>query len=117
MHHVDAHHHFWHPARGDYGWMPPDDPVISRPYTAADLAGSLRSTGVHQTVLVQAAPSVAETDYLLGIADAVPHVEKVVGWIDFEDPAQFQTLKRLAGHPRFSGVRPMIQDIPDDNQV
>ena len=31
MDRIDAHHHFWHPARGDYDWMPADDPVLSRP--------------------------------------------------------------------------------------
>ncbi len=112
---VDAHHHFWHPARGDYGWMPQDDPVLSRPYGPADLAPGLAKTGVAQTVLVQAAPTTEETEYLLGIADATPHVAGVVGWIDFEDPTQARTLERLAQHPKFKGVRPMIQDLPDDD--
>lgn len=111
---IDAHHHFWNPARGDYGWMPADDPVLSRAYGPADLARGLAATGVTRTVLVQAAPSTAETEYLLGIADATDHVAAVVGWIDFEDPRQIDTLRRLARHPKFVGVRPMIQDIADD---
>lgn len=111
---IDAHHHFWHPARGDYGWMPPDDPVLSRPCGPADLAPALTATGVARTILVQAAPTTAETEYLLGIADATDHVAAVVGWIDFEDPGQIDTLRRLARHPKFVGVRPMIQDIADD---
>lgn len=112
---IDAHQHFWHPARGDYGWMPENDPVISRPYSPADLSGFLQNASVTQTVLVQAAPTVAETEYLLGIADATPHVAKVVGWIDFEDASQIDTLRQFASHPKFAGVRPMIQDLPDDN--
>ena len=24
---VDAHQHFWDPARGDYGWLKPDNPI------------------------------------------------------------------------------------------
>ncbi len=111
---IDSHHHFWNPARGDYGWMPPDDPVLTRPYGPADLAASLSATGVERTVLVQAAPSVEETEYLLGMADATPHVAAVVGWINFEDPGQRSVLERLAKHPKFVGVRPMIQDLPDD---
>ncbi len=113
MTHIDAHHHYWHPARGDYGWMPADDPILSRPYSPADLAPALQATDVTRTVLVQAAPSVEETEYLLGIADSTPHVAAVVGWIDFEDTSQITTLERLARHPKFVGVRPMIQDIPD----
>ncbi len=72
-------------------------------------------THVSQTVLVQAAPTVNETEYLLGIADASPTVAKVVGWIDFGDKRELETLKRLADHPKFAGVRPMIQDLPDDD--
>ncbi len=111
---IDAHQHYWHPARGDYGWMPADDPVLTRPYGPDDLAPALAATGVARTVLVQAAPSLEETAYLLGIADATPSVAAVVGWIDFEDPGQRRTLERLAAHPKFRGVRPMIQDIADD---
>ncbi len=111
---IDAHQHFWHPARGDYSWMPPDHAVLSRPYGPADLEPALFATGISRTVLVQAAPSVEETGYLLGIADCTPHVAAVVGWIDFEDPQQRNTLQRLARHPKLVGVRPMIQDIPDD---
>lgn len=112
---VDAHQHFWNPARGDYGWMPPDDPILSRVYMPADLLKSLKSTDVCQTVLVQAAPTTAETEFLLGIAEDSPLVAKVVGWIDFEDPNELQTLRRFAEHPKFAGVRPMIQDIPEDD--
>lgn len=112
---IDAHQHFWHPARGDYGWMSQDDPVLSRPYGPADLADSATNANITQTVLVQAAPSIAETEYMLGIADSTSHVAAVVGWIDFERPDQIDTLRRFAAHPKFVGVRPMIQDIPDKN--
>lgn len=111
---IDAHQHFWHPARGDYVWMPPNDPVLTRRYCPNDILACLTATGVEHTVLVQAAPSVEETEYMLGIADSTPHVAKVVGWINFEDRTQRTTLERLAKHPKFVGVRPMIQDIPDD---
>ena len=111
---IDAHQHFWHPRRGDYGWMPADDPILSRPYTPAVLWPQLQAAGIAGTVLVQAAPTVAETEYMLGIADATPWVRGVVGWVDFEDAGQAATLRRLAGHRGFKGVRPMIQDLPDD---
>jgi L-fuconolactonase len=111
---VDAHQHFWNPGRGDYGWMPKDDPVLSRVYGPADLAPQLATHDIARTVLVQAAPSVAESEYMLGIADACGFVAGVVGWVDFEAPSDRAELERLAGHPLFKGVRPMIQDLPDD---
>lgn len=113
MERIDAHQHYWNPARGDYDWMPQDDPVLARVYGPADLAPELAAQGIGRTVLVQAAATVAETDYLLGIADATPSVAGVVGWVDFERPEDRAVLERLAGHPKFLGVRPMIQDIPD----
>jgi L-fuconolactonase len=110
---IDAHQHYWHPSRGDYDWMPMDNPVLARPYAPEDLAPALDTFGISKTVLVQAAASIEETEYLLGIADATPSVGAVVGWIDFEDPAHLKHLQRLKTHPKFAGVRPMIQDIAD----
>ncbi|WP_343082308.1 amidohydrolase family protein [Ostreiculturibacter nitratireducens] len=115
MEQIDAHQHYWNPARGDYDWMPKDDPILARPYGPADLAPQIAAHGVTKTVLVQAAATVNETEYLLGIADATDHVAGVVGWVDFEKPSDIEHLKRLAEHPKFKGVRPMIQDIPDDD--
>ena len=112
---IDAHQHFWQPARGDYDWMPDDDPILSRPYFPSHLKETLAGADVARTVLVQAAATVEETEYMLGIADATDSVGAVVGWVDFEARDVSETLARLAGHPLFSGVRPMIQDIPDDD--
>ncbi len=110
---IDAHQHYWEPRRGDYHWMPQDDPILARKYAPADLAASLGKHGIAGTVLVQAAATVEETEYMLGIADASETVAAVVGWVDFENPGHLDRLKRLARHPKFVGVRPMIQDIPD----
>ena len=90
-----------------------DNAILARSYGPADMAPFLAAAGVDYTVLVQAAATVQETEYMLGIADATPHVAGVVGWMDFENPDDLAHLKRLAKHPKFLGVRPMIQDIPD----
>jgi len=112
---IDAHQHFWHPKRGDYDWMPMDNAILARPYHPEDLTPLLAPHGIERTVLVQAAATVSETEYMLGIADATPSVAAVVGWVNFEDPSHRAHLERLAEHPKFVGVRPMIQDIPDDD--
>lgn len=110
---IDAHQHFWNPARGDYDWMPKDNPVLSQIYRPADLKPALNGLGIDATVLVQAAASISETEYMLGIADATPFVAGVVGWVDFESASDQAELERLSLHPKFLGVRPMIQDIED----
>lgn len=112
---IDAHQHYWEPGRGDYGWMPKDNAILNRAYAPRDMVPLLDKHQIDATVLVQAAPTVAETEYMLGLADGSDRVAGVVGWINFEDPGQRATLERLADHPKFKGVRPMIQDIPDDD--
>jgi L-fuconolactonase len=111
---IDAHQHFWNPARGDYDWMESEGAKpLRRTIMPQDLAPHLKAHGIDKTVLVQAAPTIAETDYMLGIADATESVAKVVGWVDFESRDDLKQLTRLKQHPKFAGVRPMIQDLPD----
>jgi len=112
---VDAHQHFWARARGDYGWLETIDAVkpIRQDYYPADFEAYRARHGIKRTVLVQAAPSIEETEYMLGLADATPWIAKVVGWVDFENPDHRRHLERWARHAKFSGVRPMIQDIAD----
>ncbi len=112
---IDSHQHFWNPARGDYDWMPKGDAVLDRVYLPGDLVGTLVRYQIDGTVLVQAAATVAETEYMLGLADGSDFIKGVVGWVDFESPSDVKVLQRLKGHPKFKGVRPMIQDIPDDD--
>jgi L-fuconolactonase len=112
---VDAHQHFWRIARGDYGWMDASEAVapIRRDILPADIEAHLKRWRIDRTVLVQAAPTVFETEYMLGLADATPFIGKVVGWVDFEKAEDRRHLERFAKHPKFAGVRPMIQDIAD----
>lgn len=112
---VDAHHHIWTLARGDYGWLTPDLAAIYRDYTLKDLAPLLEHAGVATTVLVQAAPTVAETRFLLDVAQRSGGIVKgVVGWVDFTGADAIPTLTRFARQGMLKSVRPMLQDIADD---
>jgi len=112
---IDSHQHFWEVARGDYGWLVPGVGRIYRDFGPDDLLPHLRACGVDATVLVQAAPTLSETEYLLDIAERTPRVLGVVGWIDFEAADAARQIDRLAARPKLRGIRPMIQDIPDDD--
>ena len=74
---IDSHQHFWNPKRGDYDWMPMDNEILARVYGPRDLEPHLLAAGIDQTVLVQAAATVEETEYMLGIADASPRIAGV----------------------------------------
>lgn len=84
---IDSHQHFWSLARGDYPW--PDESVaaIFRDFGPQDLIELLETTGISQTVLVQATDSIAETDFLLDIADQSSFVKGGVGWVDLDNTA------------------------------
>ncbi len=111
---IDSHQHFWNPNRGDHGWMENEGArPLRRTIMPKDLLPHLKAHGIDKTVLVQAAPTVNETEFMLGIADATDFVAKVVGWVDFENRDDLKHLARLKNHPKFAGVRPMIQDLPD----
>ncbi len=111
---IDSHQHFWARARGDYEWLTEDLGVLYADFGPLDLFPLLKECGITSTVLVQAAATVEETKYLLSIADENQFIAGVVGWIDMDAPsAAIDTLQEFAQHPKFVGVRPMIQDIVD----
>ena len=114
MNGVDAHHHVWSLARGDYGWLTPALAPIYRDFSLAEMAPLAQAAGVATTVLVQAAATLAETQYLLDVAaKSGGFVRGVVGWVDLSDKNAFATLESLAINPLFKSVRPMLQDLPD----
>ena len=112
---IDAHQHFWRLARGDYGWLTPALPAIHRDFGPADLAPILARHGIERTVLVQAAPTIAETRWLLDIAHRTPFVGGVVGWADFDANDAPEAIAALAQDRKLVGLRPMVQDIGDDD--
>ncbi len=112
---IDAHQHFWRPSRGDYGWLTPQaHPAICRTFLPADLEPMLIDAGIERTILVQAAPTGAETDYLLKHAEETPFVVGVVGWADLEAADAPARITAMASNPALLGLRPMLQDLDDD---
>jgi L-fuconolactonase len=112
---IDAHQHFWRLDRGDYGWLAPKLASIYCNFLPDDLAPLLERHGIEGTILVQAAPTDDETRFLLAIAETTSFVLGVVGWTDFEAPDAADVIARLAEHRALVGLRPMVQDIDDDD--
>ncbi len=112
---IDAHHHLGRIARGDYGWLTPALAPIYRDFSLDDLAPYLGAARVDGTILVQAAPTAAETMFLLGIAERAEVVCGVVGWTDFDAADALARIDELAMQRLLVGLRPMVQDIGDDD--
>lgn len=108
---IDAHQHFWRLGRGDYDWPNQTVAPIFRDFEPDELAPLLTNCGITRTVLVQATPTVAETDCLLEIASRTPFVAAVVGWVDLTAPDAVDQIDRLATNPALKGLRPMLQSI------
>lgn len=114
---IDAHQHFWRVSRGDYGWMSPTMPILYRDYLPADLAPLLQAAEIDCTILVQAAQTEAETEFLLELADHTPFVAGVVGWLELDDDGFPGRLERFRQNSKFVSVRPMLQDLADDAYI
>ncbi len=112
---IDAHQHFWKLDRADYGWLTPELKMLYRDFLPDDLSPILETAAIDGTVLVQAAPTIRETEFLLALAEQHSFIKGVVGWVDFESSTATGEIRRLAAHPSLVGLRPMIQDIPDPN--
>jgi L-fuconolactonase len=110
---IDSHQHYWSLARGDYGWLTPELAPIYRDFGPDDLKPLLARGNIDRTILVQAAPSEAETQHLLDLARTEPTVAGVVGWVDFEGSDGTQRIATAAEDRLLVGLRPMMQDIPD----
>ncbi|MGA0132759.1 MAG: amidohydrolase family protein [Opitutales bacterium] len=110
---LDAHQHFWSYDAAQYPWIPPGSP-LHRDWLPEDLEALQRPLGLDGSVAVQARQTVAESDWLLGLADRYPRIRAVVGWVDLRSDRVEADLARLSAHPKFVGVRHVVQDEPDD---
>ena len=104
---MDPHQHFWSLSDPWFEWPTPELASIYQDVGPKDLSPLLRASGVDETVLVQVAPRIAETDHLLDIAHRTEFVSGVVGWVNLDESTSIGDLERLAARPKFVGIRPM----------
>jgi L-fuconolactonase len=117
---IDAHFHSWQLSRGDYGWLTPAMGAIYRDVAVADWQKLATPQGITGGILVQAAPTVAETIHLLSLAESNPAVLGglwVVGWVDFTTADAVLQIEQLAKYPKLKGLRPMLHDLPDPTWI
>jgi L-fuconolactonase len=114
---IDAHQHYWSLGLGHNDWPPADLAPIFRDFGPDDLRPLIKAAGVAKTVLVQAAPNAQETAFLLDLAEREDTVAAVVGWVDVWSPSAPADLERLKHHPKFRGIRPVLQGIADTVRI
>ena len=110
---IDSHHHLWHYSKEDYPWIPEGSP-LAQDQLVNELESVTSESGVTGTVVVQARQVIEESDFLLSLADQTDRIKAVVGWVPLIDENVSADLERLAAHPKFKGVRHVLQDEPDE---
>ena len=113
---VDAHHHFWDPARVHYPWLTDELAPIQRRFGPEDLGPLVAQAGIDRTILVQTRSSLDETHEFLATAAANDFIGGVVGWLDLADPAAAEVIAALRNGGDGSwlvGIRHQVHDEPD----
>lgn len=110
---IDSHHHLWSYSKEQYPWIPPDS-ALAKDHLILELEAATAAAGVDGTVVVQARQTLAETDWLLDLADQTPIIQGVVGWVPLIDPNVEESLGKLTQHPAFKGVRHVLQEECDE---
>lgn len=110
---LDTHHHLWAYNTQEYDWIPAESP-LAQDQLLPQLQQATSAAGVSGTIAVQARQVTAESDALLKMADEGELIRGVVGWVPLIDADVPADLERLALHPKFAGVRHVLQEEPDE---
>ena len=113
---IDAHQHFWDPARATYPWMIDALAPIRRRFGPEDLRPLLAANGVDRTILVQTRSSLDETREFLATAAQHDFIAGVVGWVDLAASNVAEELTSLRAGPggaKLVGIRHQAHDEAD----
>ncbi len=102
---LDSHVHVWELSRGDYTWISPDNPILFQDRLPSQLEPLLSKHNVAGIVLVEAASTVEETEYMLELAERYSWIQGVVGGLDIAGPSFEEDYKRLRANSKFVGIR------------
>jgi len=117
---VDSHHHFWDRSldQFDNSWQESDNlKPICRTYLPEHLKPLIDAAGVDKTVFVQTQHNVEENRWVLGLAEANDWIAGVVGWVDLASPDCESQIEEFKDHPKFAGIRHVVQDEPNDEFI
>ena len=114
---IDAHHHLWRYNAEEYPWMSERMDVLRRDFEAEELQMLADAHSVVGTVVVQARQTLAETDWLLDIAERTRLIGGVVGWVPLASPVLERDLDRLHARQMLKGVRHVLHDEADPNYM
>lgn len=113
---IDTHLHSWDLQKVRYSWLDGDTSILAQNYYPSGIEAQLQAANVSSAIMVQAANSIEDTDFMFACAAQYPWIIGVVGWIHLLDPETAK--KQLNLHLQnkyFKGVRHLIHDEPDSS--
>lgn len=118
---IDSHHHLWDLSVRPYDWITGDAMLpIKRNFDVSDLHSALEGTGIERTIAVQASTTFDETFELLALADQIPTIVGVVGWLPIDSKSAIEECEKYltaTGASNLKGIRDIAQDHPDPNYL
>jgi len=112
---IDSHQHFWHYEPKKHVWIDDGMSVIRRDFLPADLETIYLENDIDGCVAIQADQTLAETDFLLKLAQKNNFIKGVVGWVDFRDEKIDSVLESYHSHKKIKGWRHVVQGEADHN--
>ena len=103
---IDAHTHFYDPARpGGIAWPGKDDAALYRRAMPEDFKKLAEPLGIAGTVVIEASPVIADNQWLLELAAREPFILGVVGFLKPGRAGFADDLQRFAASAKFRGIR------------
>jgi L-fuconolactonase len=114
---IDSHQHFWVYDPNQYEWMNDQMAVLKQDHLPGDLSIAQADIEFDGSIAIQARQTLEETRWLLGLADKNERIKGVVGWVDLRSEQIDNILAEFGEHPKFVGVRHVIQEEPDERFI
>lgn len=112
---VDSHQHFWIYEAEKHAWIDDDMKVIRKNFLPENLKIVYQENNIDGCVAVQADQTLAETDFLLDLAEKNDFIKGIVGWIDLRAANIDEVLNQYSAFPKLKGFRHVVQGEADHN--
>lgn len=112
---IDSHQHFWIYEADKHAWINDDMRVIRKSFLPEDLKLIYQTNGIDGCVAIQADQTLAETDFLLDLANKNDFIKGIVGWVDLRVSAIETVLNQYSQFPKLKGFRHVLQGEADHN--
>ncbi len=111
---IDTHLHIWNLQRVHYAWLTPELGILYQNYEVPAVAVQMEAANVARAILVQAANSIEEMDFMLENAAKYDCIAGVVGWLPLLSPvATAKFVEKYKKNAYFKGIRHLIHDEPN----